>query len=587
MHKAAHEIGLRMRVHTAIGVRASQPSGPYFRASPGKRSLPTHPAWLSEWWAYGQPIPGTGSNVPNWHGPLGKPNSDCQLEHWWDTPAPPPGGDIKDTWEFSRFDWAVCMAQRIACGDGSESTRLHAWLDDWVAHNPPFRGPNWQCGQEASLRVLHLALTALILDEIDEPAVGLLDLVGVHLRRIAATTSYARCQQNNHLSSEAAALFIGGSWLARAGRTDGQRFESKGRKLLETAANECVCEDGTFSQYSATYQRLYLDTCSLAELWRKRCSLPPFHNAFASRVHSCVAWLDAIVDPVAGDAPNVGGNDGAMLLPVGLSRYRDFRPSLHLAGASFNQPVSCPLDEASRCLLDWLGVPPATGHGPPTDHCFPDGGFIVARGPVSHLVFRLPAFRFRPAHADALHVDLWVRGVNVLRDSGSHRYSGVGADAWFSSTAAHCTVELDGRSQMPQLGKFLFGAWLRPRELSFLPSGDGSGEAKACYRDAWGGQHRRHIQWSPTRLVVTDDFSGFKDQAVLRWHLGPAAWSMNGDKAVTDGVELSIAQGGRAMPLTIGTSPRSLYYGRSDKTPMIECHASRPGQFVTTVEWTP
>jgi hypothetical protein len=62
---------------------------------------------------------------------------------------------------------------------------------------------------------------------------------------------------------------------------------------------------------------------------------------------------------------------------------------------------------------------------------------------------------------------------------------------------------------------------------------------------------------------------------------------MNGDKAVTDGVELSITQGGRAMPLTIGTSPRSLYYGRFDKTPMIECHASQPGQFVTTVEWTP
>jgi hypothetical protein len=587
MRKAAHEIGLRMRVHTAIGVRASQPSGPYFRANPGKQSLPTHPAWLTEWWAYGQPIPGTGPNIPNWHGPLGKPTSDCQFGHWRDTPAPPPGVDIKDTWEFSRFDWAVCMAQRIACGDGSESARLHAWLDDWVGHNPPFRGPNWQCGQEASLRVLHLALTGLILDEIDEPEEGLLDLVEVHLRRITATTSYARCQQNNHLSSEATALFIGGSWLARAGRTDGQRFESKGRQLLQAAANECVCDDGTFSQYSATYQRLFLDTCSLAELWRKRYFLPPFCNDFASRVRSCVAWLDSIVDPVSGDAPNIGGNDGAMLLPVGLSRYRDFRPSLQLASAIFSKPVSCGLDEASRCLLDWLGVAPTAAHGPPTDQCFPDGGFIVARGPVSHIVFRLPVFRFRPAHADGLHIDLWVRGVNVLRDSGSQRYSGAGADAWFSSTAAHCTVELDGRSQMPRLGKFLFGAWLQPSDLTFSPSGPGSGEASACYRDAWGGQHRRHIRWSPSRLVVTDAVSGFKDQAVLRWHLGPKVWSVNGDKAVTDGVKLSIAQGGRAMPLTIGTSPRSLYYGHSDTTPMIECRANGAGQFVTTVEWTP
>ena len=37
--------------------------------------------------------------------------------------------------------------------------------------------------------------------------------VAAHLQRIAATKRYAQAQDNNHLTSEAAALFIGGSWL--------------------------------------------------------------------------------------------------------------------------------------------------------------------------------------------------------------------------------------------------------------------------------------------------------------------------------------------------------------------------------------
>ena len=39
---------------------------------------------------------------------------------------------------------------------------------------------------------------------------------------------------------------------------------------------------------------------------------------------------------------------------------------------------------------------------------------------VAGLYFRLPVYRFRPAHADPLHFDLWHQGVNLLRDGGSY-----------------------------------------------------------------------------------------------------------------------------------------------------------------------
>ena len=36
----------------------------------------------------------------------------------------------------------------------------------------------------------------------------------------------------------------------------------------------------------------------------------------------------------------------------------------------------------------------------------------------------------RPSQADALHLDLWHRGVNLLRDAGTFSYNAEGAE-WF------------------------------------------------------------------------------------------------------------------------------------------------------------
>ena len=42
-------------------------------------------------------------------------------------------------------------------------------------------------------------------------------MITLHLVRIAATLPYAIAQDNNHGTSEAAALFIGGAWLDATG----------------------------------------------------------------------------------------------------------------------------------------------------------------------------------------------------------------------------------------------------------------------------------------------------------------------------------------------------------------------------------
>src|SRR3546814_20563580 len=96
------------------------------------------------------------------------------------------------------------------------------WLEDWCVRNPPYRGPNWKCAQEASIRLLHLATTGLILGQVRETRVPLRALVLTHVRRSAATMSLAVAQANNHATPETAAFFIGGRWLDANGRRTGQ-----------------------------------------------------------------------------------------------------------------------------------------------------------------------------------------------------------------------------------------------------------------------------------------------------------------------------------------------------------------------------
>src|SRR3546814_19758965 len=116
--------------------------------------------------------------------------------------------------------------------------RISDWSSD-VCSSDLYRGPNWKCAQEASIRLLHLATAGLILGQVRETSVPLRALVLTHLRRIAATMSYAVAQANNHATSEAAALFIGGSWLAANGSRAGESLVRR-RSEERRVGKECV-----------------------------------------------------------------------------------------------------------------------------------------------------------------------------------------------------------------------------------------------------------------------------------------------------------------------------------------------------------
>lgn len=571
--------------------------GPFFATSyMDALSVPVVEDWQSTARIFSRWVMPLGDAPPDW---LANPLTGQRISEpqrpWWQFPDFDPAvGDIKLVWELSRMDWVLALAQRVRQGDAVALERLNIWLADWCKHNPPYLGPNWKCGQEASIRVMHLACAALLLGQVREALPGLRDLVVLHLKRIAPTVQYAMAQDNNHGTSEAAALFIGGSWLAALGHKDGTRWESSGRRWLENRVGRLIGPQGSFSQYSLNYHRVMLDTLSIAEVWRKQLVLPAFSKALYERVGAAGQWLRHMTNPVNGDGPNVGANDGARLLQLTDSEYRDHRPSVQLAMVLFlgqrAYSKAGPWDDA----LAWLGIPLSKEVATPLPHLVADdGGFAVLRRGPAMAMLRYPRFRYRPSHADALHLDLWLGGENLLRDAGTYSYNTEPQWlAYFPGTASHNTVQFDDRDQMPRIGRFLFGDWLRTEGLPGLMEDEFGVHIGASYKDAHGGRHHRAIQLDDGMMRVKDEISGFERKAVLRWRLSPDDWILERDvdmprliKVRNSKQTLTVHTNVPIVRCELGNGWESRHYLEKTSLPVLEIEVHESCKIVTEIRW--
>ena len=209
-----------------------------------------------------------------------------------------------------------------------------------------------------------------------------------------------------------------------------------------------------------------------------------------------------------------------------------------------------------------------------------DGGYAVLRNGPGFALLRLPVYRFRPGHADALHLDIWHEGINWCRDAGSYSYNTEPELLnYFPGTRAHNTVAFDDRDQMPRLGRFLFGAWLRPDELEWRPD---EGFVRSGYTDYRGARHVREVKRHEHGWQVIDTISGFTKKAVIRWHLAKADWKLEGTVLSCDKVELAVSSPER-FALRLVEMPESLHYLQKQLVPVLEIRCHTAGMVITTI----
>jgi hypothetical protein len=539
---------------------------------------------------YYSSIQSTNGNPPGWFwDPFNK--SYYVQEGHWSNLNEFSVTDIKNIWEASRFEWLLLFARAWRLTrDKRYLKAINNWLHDWVMCNPVNSDPNWKCGQEASIRLINLLIAARILGTNKEPSSNLINIIALHCSRIMPTIRYAVAQNNNHGTSEASALFIGGAWLLSQDvkgplYKEANKWCKAGRRLLENRMAVLVKADGSFSQYSVNYHRVLVDTLCQVELWRQYLQEASFSDRYMSRCRAAVAWLESMTDADTGNAPNIGANDGARLYDLSTTDYRDFRASVQLGSVLFRGFRVYGPGKWDEPFL-WLTRQPCMKIRPTEFQSVKhdDGGDLILCGDKSRAIVRFARFRFRPSHSDCLHLDLWHCGRNILRDGGTFSYNTeLYLLDYFSGTESHNTIQFDSRSQMPRISRFLFGEWLKMSECTSIRKEGDSLFWSGAYVDWKGAEHRRTVTVRGNDWRVVDEINGFRDKAVLRWRLIPAKWKLTGNICESVFAKLSISTMAPIRKMALSVGWESLYYQQKTELPVLELEVG-PGHWTIETE---
>lgn len=576
-----YRIGVKTGLNPVQKIAAQMPSGSFFAHTQKQETVfePSYQLTAFGWKSYAI------GQYPNWfYSPLTGANFANTAKSWFKIPDFDDSvGDIKGIWEASRFDWVLDFVKSFQeNNDQTTLLKLDAWLNDWATKNSAYLGPNWKCGQEASIRVMHLISALIGLKQLSVPSENVQALIELHLKRIAPTIDYAIAQDNNHGTSEAAALYIGGALLYSMKPCPAyKKWAELGLKWLENRATKLIMSDGGFSQYSVTYHRVMLDTYVLAEIIRQKLNLPKFSQNMYLQLQKATNWLYVLTQH-SGDVPNIGANDGARLIPVSDTDYRDFRPSVQLASTLFFQHsyyAEAGVYDQSLSFFYLDKVQRSDFVLPEKNTFCNESGLITALKSNFFIAFKLPIFKFRPSQCDALHMDVWVNGENILRDGGTYSYNTTTEDLdYFSGTASHNTVQFDRHLQMPRLSRFLFASWLKPLNLQYA-----NDKFKCGYRDFWGCHHERAVELKNDAIRVIDTISGFKEEAVLRWRLQPGDWVLNDFKLSNGKIEIQI-DAEHCEGICIRNGFESRYYYQKTVLPVLELKLKQPTTINTVIK---
>lgn len=455
---------------------------------------------------YGNPI--------KWNlNPITKKEVDTGLK-WFEIPDfDSERGDIKAIWEISRFTHFFYFVRAyMLTKDKKYYDAFSNQLNDWLEANPYSYGPNYKCGQEATLRMINglIAYSVFNFYELtrEKDDENIRQLVEDSYKKVLSNFFYAhKCIKNNHTLSEIAGLIIG-AWAC-----EDQKSLKHAYILLDREIQNQFLSDGGYVQHSFNYQRFALQLMGFLEKISAKTKMGISESS--KQLIKRSAYLIYQLQDENGDVPNYGSNDGALIFPVTSCGYRDFRPIVNTIISLIDGRRVYEEGDYDEELI-WFGnknlkeIPIIKIKREPI--AFSKSGFYSLRHGAGFLMVVLQDFKSRPAQMDQLHIDLWHRGVNVFCDSGSYSYaSEIGKE--MTLTSAHNTVKLENKEQMKKYGTFLIYDWTKKENVSHNDrSFTGTMISKNSY------VHTRSIEKKQAGYSIVDVVKGDGDFCEFYFH---------------------------------------------------------------------
>jgi hypothetical protein len=475
-------------------------------------------------------------------------------------------GDIKIIWEASRLTHFFYFARAyLITKDERYYNAFSNQLRNWVAKNRYPYGPNYKCGQEATLRMINVLIVYSVFkscgfkNALDENNIK--KLVEESYKKVLSNFFYAhKCIKNNHTLSEIAGLIIG-AWC-----TDNKKRLINSYRLLDKEIiNQFLC-DGGYIQYSFNYQRFALQVMEfLLKISNKtRIDLNDRSKDF---IKKSVLLMYQLQDG-NGDMPNYGPNDGALIFPLNCCDYRDFKPVLNTTYALLNKKRLYNVGDYDEELL-WF-VEGERDKYPiyqikKRSSGFGKSGLYSLRSEDGFLMVVLQNFKTRPSHMDQLHIDVWHKGRNILCDSGTYSYAdNIGKQ--MSLTLAHNTAKVDDKEQMRKYGSFFIYDWPEAKDIEYNKN-----YFKGTMISKNGYLHTRLIKKTKNGYLIEDTVKGYGNHCEFNFHTPFKVRIIKKDIELLD-KDIIIAKLYSPDKFIIKKSHRSLYYLRMEKIDRISIY---------------
>ncbi len=457
------------------------------------------------------------------------------------------GRDVKIIHELNRHQHLPRLAKAwLWTGNESYASEAVAQMLSWIDQNPPGMGINWQSSLELAIRSVSWQWTIFALlgcKAFDESAAEkICTSLFAQLQHVSRHLS-TYTSPNTHLIGEAAALFIAG--LVFGEHACAFDWLATGAAVLNQEARKQVLDGAVYGELSSWYHcytiDFYLQTAILAR--QNRRDLAPDTER---TLENMLEFLMHLTRP-DGSIPLLGDDDGGRALALARRDYRSFSEALAIGAILFHRSdfkqQAARLYEEAYWLFGRRGLETYREIGTDTPHgktlFFPTAGYALQRSGwhagAAHLVFDcggLGILAGGHAHADALSLNLFSGGKEMLVDPGTFVYNGQPHwRSYFRSTRAHNTVTVDGRDQTEMAGTFAWNSGLPSRgsfrAMRTVPhlgaaepvewmEGEHEGYASA------GVSHRRSVLRAPGDYwIVLDRFSGSgKHRFDFHYHFG-------------------------------------------------------------------
>lgn len=474
-------------------------------------------------------------------------------------------GDIKYVWEKSRFTYLLTVIRYDYVYKQDNSRFVFSEIESWIKANPINMGPNWRCSQEVSLRLINWLYALCFYRDskylTDELWNQIQNVIYWSLHHVYHHINFSRIAvRNNHAITETLTLALSSILFPFIPET--KLWSRKGRKWFEAEIMYQIYEDGTFLQFSMNYHRVVIQLLSLGISVTERYKAP-FSPEVYDKAYSSLNFLYQCLQEENGNLPNYGSNDGALFFPFSDSEYRDYRPQLNtlhkiLTGQNLYEHSYQILEDGFWIIQNnepsiFLKKKLVKRYGTLS---FPVGGYYLLREADSFTFIRCGNHKDRPAHADNLHVDIWIKGQNILRDSGTYKYNTTKElQEYFTGSKSHNTVVVNNHSQMLKGSRFIWYYWSQSRYAEWKETETEyvfEGEISAFRYLNQKAAHKRTIikEKGKNKWVVEDELINLNTKNNLQlWHHDKAPININAE------------ENNNAITSEVITSYNSSYYG--------------------------